>query len=112
MRIVANAARNRRRAARRREHAELRLAEAPDWSDAAPSPDAAVEAAEERRALLRAVNALAGGDRDVIACRYFMQLDVAETAAVLGCAEGTVKSRTARALQRLRTQFIQSGGER
>ena len=102
LRIVANAARNRRRAAGRRAAAEWRLADSWRSVDAAPSPERAAEAAEERDALLRAVASLDAGDRDVVACRYFLELSVAETAAVLGCAEGTAKSRLSRALQRLR----------
>ena len=40
--------------------------------------------------------------RDTIACRYFLDLSEEETAKVLGVRRGTVKSRTARALERLR----------
>jgi RNA polymerase sigma factor (sigma-70 family) len=105
LRIVANAARNRRRASRRRADLELRLVDHYSQGDAAPSPEAAVEAAEERAALLRAVNALDESDRRVIACRFFLDLDVSETAAVLGCAEGTVKSRLSRGLRRLRDRM-------
>ena len=102
LRIVANAARNRRRGEGRRAELGLRLADSLRSGDAAPSPERAAEAAEERAALLLAVRRLDDGDREVISCRYFLQLSVAETAAVLGCAEGTVKSRLARALERLR----------
>ncbi len=105
LRIVANAARNRRRSAGRRTGVELRLADSLRHGDAAPSPEAEVEAAEERAALLRAVESLDENDRQVIACRYFLELDVAETAAVLHCAQGTVKSRLARALARLRKRI-------
>jgi RNA polymerase sigma-70 factor (ECF subfamily) len=35
--------------------------------------------------------------------RYFLDLSVAETAQVLQVAEGTVKSRLSRALEKLRT---------
>jgi DNA-directed RNA polymerase specialized sigma24 family protein len=45
---------------------------------------------------------LSEGDRLVISCRYFLELSEAETAATLGCARGTVKSRLSRALVRLR----------
>ena len=38
----------------------------------------------------------------MIACRFVLDLGEQETAAVLGVARGTVKSRTARALDRLR----------
>ena len=105
LRIVANAARNRRRASRRRADLELRVVDQFSHGDAAPSPEAAVEAAEERAALLRAVNSLDESDRRVIACRFFLDLDVAESAAVLGCADGTVKSRLSRALRRLRDRM-------
>jgi RNA polymerase sigma-70 factor (ECF subfamily) len=50
------------------------------------------------------VNGLADDDRGVIACRFFLQLSVEETATSLGIAEGTVKSRLSRALARLRAR--------
>ncbi|AGZ45115.1 putative RNA polymerase ECF-subfamily sigma factor [Actinoplanes friuliensis DSM 7358] len=40
--------------------------------------------------------------RAAVVFRYFYDLDVAETADALGCSHGTVKSQTARALDRLR----------
>jgi RNA polymerase sigma factor (sigma-70 family) len=111
LRIVANAARNRRRAAGRRAEMGLRLANSTRDADAAPSPERAAEAAEERAALLRAVASLDPADRDVVACRYFLQLSVAETAVVLGCADGTVKSRLSRALERLRQAMAATSAE-
>ncbi|MEZ4618009.1 MAG: RNA polymerase sigma factor [Caldilineaceae bacterium] len=53
--------------------------------------------------LQQAVQQLAHGDQEVIYLRYFLELSVAETAQTLGVAEGTVKSRLSRALNRLRT---------
>ncbi len=102
LRIVGNEARNRRRAAARRAALELRAAEHSDPRSSAPSPEAAVEAAQERRALLSALGALDDGQRQAVSCRYLLQLSVAETATALGIPEGTVKSRLARALPRLR----------
>jgi RNA polymerase sigma-70 factor (ECF subfamily) len=64
---------------------------------------------EQRRELLAAVNTLRDDDRQVIACRYFLDLSEAETADALGCARGTVKSRLSRALGRLRVQLAASG---
>ena len=55
--------------------------------------------------LLAAVNALRDGERLVIACRYFLDLSEEETAAALGIRRGTVKSRTSRALDRLRERL-------
>jgi RNA polymerase sigma-70 factor (ECF subfamily) len=41
-------------------------------------------------------------DQQIIYLRYFLDLPVTETADVLQVAEGTVKSRLSRALERLR----------
>ena len=105
LRIVANEARNRRRSAGRRERLALRASEQPPSGDAVPSPEAALLEGEERRLLLEAVEELREEDRLVIACRYFLELSEDETAEVLGIRRGTVKSRTARALDRLRETY-------
>ena len=105
LRIVANEARNRARSAGRRQHMQMRLAEDFRPGDAAPSPEAAVLATDEQRRLLGLVNELSDDDRAVITCRYLLQLSGEETAATLGIAEGTVKSRLSRALERLRIRF-------
>ena len=105
LRIVANEARNRVRSTQRRLGLELRLAEGFRPGDAAPSPEAASVAAEDRARLLALVNALGEEDRLVIASRYFLELSGEETAAALGIPEGTVKSRLSRALARLREKY-------
>jgi len=105
LRIVANEARNRVRSSGRREHLQLRLAEGLRQGDAAPSPEAAAVAADERRRLLAALNAMSDDDRLVIAGRYFLELSGEETAAALGIPEGTVKSRLSRALGRLKSML-------
>jgi RNA polymerase sigma-70 factor (sigma-E family) len=55
-----------------------------------------------RDALGRALAQLPPQQRTVLVLRYWEGLTQAETAELLGCAEGTVKSATARGLQRLR----------
>ena len=100
--IVANEARNRRRSAGRRERLVLRAVDEVHPGDAVPSPEAALLAREDQERLLTAVERLPDGHRDVIACRYFLDLSEEETAAALGLRRGTVKSRLARALARLR----------
>ncbi len=102
LRIVANEARNRRRSAGRRAHLMLRAQAAQSSGDAAPSPEELAAAADERRRLLAALEALPDQARLVLACRFLLDLSEAETAAVLGVRPGTVKSRTARALERLK----------
>jgi RNA polymerase sigma factor (sigma-70 family) len=103
--IVANEARNRRRSAGRRSALALRAAGSTASGDAAPSPEGALLATEEREGLLAAVNGLRDDDRLVIGCRYFLELSEEETAAALGIRRGTVKSRLSRALERLRAQL-------
>jgi RNA polymerase sigma factor (sigma-70 family) len=102
LRIVANEAHNRRRASGRRTALAVRASAARSPDDAAPSPVAVALARERRRELLAAVEGLDERDRDVLVCRYFLELSEDETAEVLGVRRGTVKSRTARALERLR----------
>jgi RNA polymerase sigma-70 factor (ECF subfamily) len=103
--IVANEARNRRRAAGRRAQLVVRAAaETGAGSGAAGSPELALLVAERDGALAAALARLAEHDRQVIACRYLLELTEAETAAALGCRVGTVKSRLSRALRRLRAQ--------
>ena len=108
LRIVANEARNLTRSAGRRAGLQLRLAEDRPRDDAAPSPEAAVLASEPRRALVEALGKLRETDRLVIGYRYFLDLSEAETARVLGCAPGTVKSRLSRALDRLRAALVEA----
>jgi len=103
--IVANEARNRRRAAGRREGLALRAAGETISGDAAPSPEDAAVAAAERQQLLAAVERLPDDQRLAVACRYLLQLSELETAHVLAVPSGTVKSRLSRALDRLREEL-------
>jgi len=103
LQIVANDARNRRRSAGRREQLAVRAAADRTSGDAAPSPEAAILAAERRDALLAGLRRLGEDDRLVIGLRYFLDLGEAEMAAVIGVPRGTVKSRLSRSLGRLRT---------
>ncbi|MCB0064319.1 MAG: RNA polymerase sigma factor [Caldilineaceae bacterium] len=99
LQIVRNQAHNRRRTARRYLAAVTRW-----WHQMGPPavvPDPATPAAGEL--LRQAVQRLEPIDQEVIYLRYFLELSVAETAATLAIAEGTVKSRLSRALSRLRT---------
>ena len=59
-------------------------------------------AADLREALMRILRMLPPQQRAVIVLRYWEQLTQAETAAALGCSEGTVKSAASRGLKRMR----------
>ena len=64
--------------------------------------DTVVLSLERRETLVRALATLSPAPRQVVPCRYLLDLDEVESAAVLGWARGTVKSRLHRALARLR----------
>jgi RNA polymerase sigma-70 factor (ECF subfamily) len=103
--IVANEARNRRRGRGRRRHYELALADDRALAAAPAAPEASAVADDRRRRVLAAVLALPERQRDVVGCRYLLELSEAETAAVLGLAPGTVKSHLSRGLDRLRREL-------
>jgi RNA polymerase sigma factor (sigma-70 family) len=99
--IVSNQARNWRRSGTRRRRLTLRVANL-----APPAPQATDDAAVARvgaDATFAALRSMEELDRTVLALRHLTGLSEADTAAALGIAVGTVKSRNARALTRLRT---------
>jgi RNA polymerase sigma-70 factor (ECF subfamily) len=98
--IVTNEARNRRRRAGRQAALALRAVEP---EPAGIEESAAARADHER--VLRIVGGLSEEHRLVIGYRYFLDLSEEETAEALGVPRGTVKSRLARALERLREQM-------
>ena len=103
--IVANEARNRRRSAGRRDGLAARAAAAHPPGAAPPGGEAAALSGERRAELLAALGRLGEDDRLVLGCRYLLDLSERETAHALGCRPGTVKSRTSRALERLRAEL-------
>ena len=75
-------------------------------------PDAAVTApGVVDDALLRALRSLPTGQRTAVALRYWEDLSIEETAAVMGCSTSTVKSHSARGLARLRTVLATAGAQ-
>ena len=67
----------------------------------AGGPDGAEQVAE-RDLLLRALAKLPVRMRTVLVLRYWEDLSIEETATVLGCGTGSVKSQASRGLERLR----------
>lgn len=110
LQIVANQARNQRRAGGRRGGLLLRAsAEKSASNNLGPSPEVDALVEERRQALLAAVRGLQEEDRQVVVYRYFLELSETDMAGALGCAQGTVKSRLSRALHRLRQVLIAAG---
>ena len=102
LRIVTNETRNLHRGAGRR-----RAREQVAWARAErllldEGPQESVLSRERRELLVGMLRSLTERDRQVLICRYLLGLDEAESAVVLGWPRGTVKSRSSRALSRLR----------
>ncbi|WP_130439949.1 RNA polymerase sigma factor [Kribbella rubisoli] len=85
------------RKAVRRTRPNLSLIEAPD---AAPVSRPDLDA---RMDVDHAIMSLSDRQRLAVDCYYFADLSIADTAAVMGCSEGTVKSTLSDARSRLRT---------
>ena len=100
LRIAANLASNHRRSAGR--HAAALIRSSQSQARAASVEDQTTEHARADE-LWQAVRRLDAADQQMIYLRYFLDLSVAETAEAVQAAEGTVKSRSSRALGRLRT---------
>jgi len=111
LRIVANEAINRRKAAGRRPTVALSVAGDRPSDDTALSPEGAALASERRGVVLEALRQMRDEDRLVIAYRYFFDLSESEMAEALGVARGTVKSRLSRAIARLRELMPEMQGE-
>jgi len=103
--IVSNEARNRRRAAGRRQSLAGRAAAVEETRAPVPLPEAEALAGDDRRELAAALRRLGADHREVIVLRYILDLSEAECAAALNCRQGTVKSRLSRALANLRTEL-------
>jgi len=111
LRIVANEGRNRRRSAARRAGLAERASVAASREAVAASPESEILAAETRSTLRAALRRLRDDDREVIGARYLLDLSESETAEALGLRKGTVKSRTSRALGRLRLVLVELEAE-
>lgn len=110
-RMLVNAAVDRGRVLRRRPEQSLAI------QDSAGGPRPAQTAASDQTAaiadkdlLWRALAQLPIGQRAVLVLRYYEDLSEAQTAAVLGCSVGSVKTQASRALSKMRGIVGQQGG--
>ena len=101
-RVLVNLARDRRRNLGRRP------VEAQESDYSPESGRDVTQRVIERDAMTTMVKRLPAKQREVIVLRYFVDLSLAQTAAAMGCSEGTVKSHTSRALASMRA-FMGSG---
>ena len=61
--------------------------------------------------MLSALATLPPRSRAVVVLRYWADMSVQETAKVLDCSEGNVKSQSARALEKLRVRLLDAEAE-
>lgn len=73
--------------------------------DPTPGPAAEVEGGQIGAALQAAIGRLPARQREAFLLRNMEGLDVAGTAAAMGCSEGSVKTHYSRAVQNLREQL-------
>lgn len=105
LRIVLNESRNLHRSKSRRTDRELRVVRGESRLVDGPDPAEVAVGAESREALLGAIRSLPDELREVVTCRYLLELSESETAEVLRIRNGTVKSRLHRSLARLREEL-------
>jgi RNA polymerase sigma factor (sigma-70 family) len=77
-----------------------------------PVPLASEVGSEDHLVILDALRGLGWRHREVIIARFYLELSERETAHFLGCRQGTVKSRTSRALEQLGRSLIPIYGRR
>ncbi|MEM1011170.1 MAG: sigma-70 family RNA polymerase sigma factor [Planctomycetota bacterium] len=73
--------------------------------DRQPAPAAVADTAEQIDAVRLAVLHLSDRQREAVVLRHFEQLSVRDTAAVMGCAEGTVKATLSQAMSNLKLKL-------
>lgn len=99
-RIVVNANRDRFR--------KTRVSEL--LTDSMPNLAASADRRDDRAVLIEALLQLSYGQRAAVVLRYWLDMSETQTAAVLGCSVGNVKSQAARGLAKLRTRVALEGG--
>ena len=105
---VRNVANMRRRSSGRREQREQQAAK----PQQTPSTAELVAEQELRTNLIKRVDSLPQGEREVVLLRFWRNMPPREVAKQLGIPVNTVRSRTARALERLREQLDDQHGDR
>jgi RNA polymerase sigma-70 factor (sigma-E family) len=76
----------------------------PEHAATTPDPDSALD-------LQAAMTTLPARQRATVVLRFYLDLSVDQTARILGCTPGTVKSQTAKALDSLRRALESGAGQ-
>jgi RNA polymerase sigma-70 factor, ECF subfamily len=87
----------------------LETLEALDTSERTESAETQVSRKQTLIEIDDAVKTLPGRQREAFLMRYWEEMDVAETAAAMGCSEGSVKTHCSRAVQALSKVLLAKG---
>lgn len=87
----------------------LETLQAADTSNIPVSPAAQMEQAQLLTIIEQAIEKLPGRQREAFMLRYWEELDVAETAAAMGCSQGSVKTHCSRAVHALSIMLKSQG---
>lgn len=79
--------------------------EALDWADDSPDPSRSHDGREAWAHIGAALRRLPARQREAFTLRVLEELDVADTARVMGCSEGSVKTHLSRAREALQKQL-------
>jgi RNA polymerase sigma factor (sigma-70 family) len=81
------------------------IANAIDWADDAPDPSRSHDSRQAYARMAAALSGLPRRQREAFTLRVLEELDVATTAKVMGCSEGSVKTHLSRAREALQRQL-------
>ncbi|HNZ56194.1 MAG TPA: RNA polymerase sigma factor [Methylophilaceae bacterium] len=82
-----------------------------DVEDDSDEPSARLERSQTIRLLEQAIEKLPTRQREAFVLRYWEEMDVAETAAIMGCSDGSVKTHCSRAVHALAIELKKQGLE-
>lgn len=90
-------------------HDPLETIVAADGPHNAESPEGRLEQSQTMAVIEAAIKCLPARQREAFLMRYWEDMDVAETAAAMGCSEGSVKTHCSRATHALATALAAKG---
>lgn len=76
-----------------------------DWADESPGPSRTNEGRQAYAAVMQALRTLPRRQREAFSLRVLEEFDVATTARIMGCSEGSVKTHLSRARLALQAQL-------
>lgn len=80
-----------------------------DVEDESENPMAQLEQSQTMKIIEKAIEKLPARQREAFILRYWEDMDVAETAEVMGCSQGSVKTHCSRAVHTLATLLEKQG---